>query len=160
MNNTRTSPGWPALAISAMIIAISVAASLYILLSPKVPATPTPVSNNRAADTDAVSLAEKIQAMVSFHAFGRANLQDTPSAHEMKETEQQLELTGILASSSTQAAQALIRSNDGLESTYGIDSILPGGVLLKQIHADHVILEHNGVLEKLVLTRREVVVPQ
>ncbi|WP_455219776.1 type II secretion system protein GspC [Kaarinaea lacus] len=67
------------------------------------------------------------------------------------ETKLNLKLRGVFASKDKTAARAIIADARGDEDSYKIDSELPGGARLSEIHADRVILEHNGRFETLKL---------
>jgi general secretion pathway protein C len=67
------------------------------------------------------------------------------------ETKLNLKLRGVFSSKDQNAARAIIADSRGDEDSYKIGSELPGGARLTEIHADRVILEHNGRLETLKL---------
>ena len=67
------------------------------------------------------------------------------------ETKLNLKLRGVFASKDKNAARAIIADARGDEDSYKIGSQLPGGATLSEIHADRVILEHNGRFETLKL---------
>lgn len=67
------------------------------------------------------------------------------------ETKLNLKLRGVFASKDKDAARAIIADARDDEDSYKIDSELPGGARLSEIHADRVILEHNGRFETLKL---------
>ena len=67
------------------------------------------------------------------------------------ETKLNLKLRGVFASKDKNAARAIIADSRGDEDSYQIGASLPGGATLSEIHADRVILEHNGRFETLKL---------
>ena len=67
------------------------------------------------------------------------------------ETKLNLKLRGVFASKDKNAARAIIADARGDEDSYKIGSQLPGGAILSEIHADRVILQHNGRFETLKL---------
>ena len=97
-------------------------------------------------------LARKIN---NYHLFGKYEQQKTVAAPVkpavVPETRLNLKLRGVFASIDDNAARAIIADSRGDEDSYRLGSELPGGAILNEIHADHVILEHNGRLETLKL---------
>lgn len=66
------------------------------------------------------------------------------------ETRLNLVLRGVLATVPMTSASAIIaRGKKGKEEIYGIGDKLPGGVTIREIHPEHVILERKGQLETL-----------
>jgi general secretion pathway protein C len=62
---------------------------------------------------------------------------------------------GILAFGSETASRALIADGSGKEKPYAVGDDVPGGAILKAIHADRVILERSGRFETLRLERNK-----
>lgn len=98
-------------------------------------------------------LANKIS---NFNLFGKHEKKKVVTAAPVKpavvpETKLNLKLRGVFASRDKNAARAIIADARGDEDSYKIGSQLPGGATLSEIHADRVILEHNGRFETLKL---------
>lgn len=87
----------------------------------------------------------------SAHLFGTAEtLKSTNNNSGAPETKLNLLLKGVLAAGTSAIASAIIaRSSNGKEEIYSIGDKIPGGITLKEIHPDHVILERQGQLETL-----------
>ena len=87
----------------------------------------------------------------SAHLFGIAETKRTTiSTDNAPETKLNLVLKGVLAAGTASMASAIIaRSSSGKEEIYGIGDKIPGGITLKEIHPEHVILERQGRLETL-----------
>lgn len=66
-------------------------------------------------------------------------------------------LVGVLFSHQPLQSQVLISIADGLAATYVVGDTLPGGVKIKQITPDGVLLEHAGELESLSLPKNELI---
>ena len=64
-------------------------------------------------------------------------------------TDLQLTLVGILTATSTQAAQVIIATPDGVQKTYTIGQQLPGDAVLYKILSNSIIILHHGRLEEL-----------
>ena len=70
------------------------------------------------------------------------------------ETRLNLTLKGVLSATSMEMASAIIaQGKKGKEEIYGIGDKMPGGVIIKEIHPEHVVLERGGRLETLKLQK-------
>lgn len=91
----------------------------------------------------------------NFNLFGKHEKKKVVAAPVkpavVPETKLNLKLRGVFASKDKSAARAIIADARGDEDSYKIGSELPGGAKLSEIHADRVILEHNGRFETLKL---------
>ncbi|MEW6766117.1 MAG: type II secretion system protein GspC [Pseudomonadota bacterium] len=70
---------------------------------------------------------------------------------QAQDTRLPLTLRGVLAG----AGLALISASGQAERVYRVGDDLPGGARLRAVHEDHVLLERAGVLERLMLPKRE-----
>ena len=93
--------------------------------------------------------------LTSAHLFGIAETTKAPvTASKIVETNLNLVLRGVLAAGTSDMASAIIAKNaGGKEEIYSINDKIPGGITLKEIHADHVILERQGRLETLRMSK-------
>jgi len=91
----------------------------------------------------------------SAHLFGTAETKTAAvSTDKLPETKLNLVLKGVLAAGTTTMASAIIaRGKNGNEEIYGIGDKIPGGITLKEIHPEHIILERQGRLETLRLEK-------
>lgn len=88
--------------------------------------------------------------LTSANLFGIAGQTKTTKTTKAPETRLNLVLKGVLAAVPMTAASAIIaRGKNGKEEIYGIGDKLPGGVTIKEIHPEHILLERNGQLETL-----------
>ncbi len=97
--------------------------------------------------------------LANLHLFGQAT-KHVPKAEpvvptEAPDTQLRLTLRGVIAGSSINNL-AIISDRAGNEETYRIESSLPGGATLKEIHADRVILLHNNRFETLRLPQDQI----
>ncbi|MDT8385340.1 MAG: type II secretion system protein GspC [Gammaproteobacteria bacterium] len=93
-----------------------------------------------------------------WHLFGDASqVVAAPIAKvvDAPDTQLNLKLLGVLASSDPVAARAIIADGKGIEEAYAIDASLPGNAVLREIYVDRVILEYRGRMETLRLPREE-----
>lgn len=86
--------------------------------------------------------------------FGQVEVAAAPKAEEqvvVPETRLNLTLVGVLASSSSATAKAIIGDASGNEEFYSIGMQVPGGATLEEVHPTHVMLKRNNRLEMLRL---------
>lgn len=97
---------------------------------------------------------QAFRQLTNAHLFGVMG-KATPSATtKAPETRLDLVLKGILADDPMKNASVIIsRGKGGQEEVYGIGDKMPGGVTIKEIHAEHIILERQGQLETLRLLK-------
>ncbi|MGI9273700.1 MAG: type II secretion system protein N [Endozoicomonas sp.] len=83
-----------------------------------------------------------------FGSNEKPDARNTPT--EIPKTRLNLVLRGALASigQSQKNASAIIQGSNQ-DKLYEVGDTLPGGVSLKEVHADHVVLNRNGQLETL-----------
>ncbi len=118
-------------------------------------------SANSGADKNAgntqKSQQQTFRTLAGAHLFGVAQTQSAQvSAEKAPDTKLNLVLRGILTASETQMASAIIAQGaNGQEETYGINDKMPGGITLREIHAEHVIIERQGQLETLRMEKDE-----
>ena len=83
---------------------------------------------------------------------GKPVVQQTKKAPE---TKLNLTLKGVLATDPMELASAIIaKGKSGKEDIYGIGDKMQGGVTIKEIHPDYVILDRRGQLETLKLQKQ------
>ena len=113
-----------------------------------------PAANSGAAKNSGdtkKSQQQTFRTLTSAHLFGVAQSQSVQvSAEKAPDTKLNLVLRGILTAGEAQMASAIIAQGaSGQEETYGINDKMPGGITLREIHAEHVIIERQGQLETL-----------
>ncbi|MGE3479870.1 MAG: type II secretion system protein GspC [Gammaproteobacteria bacterium] len=92
--------------------------------------------------------------LAKWHLFGeKPVISETPSVESLPETQLNLTLSGVVASGSMTGGGAIIAAPGGVEAFYPVNSQLPGGAMLKEVHPDRVVLERNGRLETLRLPK-------
>jgi len=141
-----------------LLLAQSLAALTWTLLPAPVmealPSAPSPVARRVVAGSPVA-----VANMAQWHLFGEA-LKEEPKplqpAADAPDTSLNLKLHGVLASKNPALARAIIDDGKGVEEAYAVNSNLPGGAILREIHADRVILEYHGRLEALRLPKETV----
>ena len=73
---------------------------------------------------------------------------------KVPETKLNLTLKGVLAAIPMSRASAIIaKGKSGKEDIFSVGDKMPGGILIKEIHPEYVVLERNGSLETLKLQK-------
>lgn len=88
-----------------------------------------------------------------FGEYMPADLKDV----SIKKSMLNLEIVGIIFSHNEQDSHVILRTAAGTESAFHVGDLLPGGVTIKRITADGVLVGHNGELESLSLPKNELI---
>jgi len=72
---------------------------------------------------------------------------------EAPETKLNLILKGVLAAKTELASAIIGQGPTGKEDIYSVGDRMPGGVMIKEIHPEYVVLERGGQLETLKLQK-------
>lgn len=142
--------------ISLMLV-LACAYSLAVFSWSLVPYETEPATETPAVTTGSpvkkVNASLRLREITSAHLFGTVTRKPRPTT-KAPETKLSLVLKGVLAASPMSMASAIIaRKKNGPEETYSVGDKLPGNVLIKEIHADHVIISRGGKLETLRLPK-------
>ncbi len=89
-----------------------------------------------------------LQDISSWHLLG-----GNPNTGNLPETNLQLTLQGVLTSSGTGHASAIIAEPGKPGRVYQPGDLLPGGAILDKVMVDRVIIRNRGKLETLSLVR-------
>ncbi|PID60145.1 MAG: type II secretion system protein GspC [Gammaproteobacteria bacterium] len=162
MSSTATADGGHARAArwlnSLLVIAIGVALAFLTLklfstpnpnILPEIEAVQGQNANQQSPDTMARAIAAR-------HLFGDAAAKPAPEAEKkpvkrIEETRLNLQLAGVFAYQPQERAIAIIGAGNGEQGAYGIGDKISGDTTLEEVHADHVVLNNRGKLEKLML---------
>ncbi len=108
--------------------------------------TPSVVSN-RAQQNN-------FKNLTAANIFGVSDKEVVKKQTKVPETRLNLTLKGVLAAKPMERASAIIaQGKAGKEDIYSVGDKMPGGVSIKEIHSDHVVLERGGRLETLKLPK-------
>ena len=92
--------------------------------------------------------------LTSANIFGVSDKVVEQKQTKVPETRLNLTLKGVLAAKPMERASAIIaQGKAGKEDIYSVGDKMPGGVSIKEIHSDHVVLERGGRLETLKLPK-------
>ena len=103
---------------------------------------PAPVTN---------STSTTLAALKNAAVFGRIGGTDQPI---VATSATHLSLAGVIAETDPAAGQAIIADSGSPAKVYRVGNTLPGNLVLRAVHADHVILDRGGALERLDLPRQ------
>ncbi len=86
--------------------------------------------------------------------FGVSDKVVLQDREKVPETKLNLTLKGVLAAKPMERASAIIaKGTSGKEDIFSVGDKIPGGILIKEIHPEYVVLERNGRLETLKLQK-------
>ena len=92
--------------------------------------------------------------LTSASIFGVTDKVVVQTQTKVPETRLNLTLKGVLAAIPMERASAIIaQGKSGKEDIYAVGDKMPGGVLIKEIHPEYVVLDRNGQLETLKLQK-------
>jgi general secretion pathway protein C len=111
---------------------------------------PVITTTKKPAITPKINDQQAFRKLTAANLFGVVGQIKTTKTIKAPETRLNLVLRGVFAAVPMKSASAIIaRGKNGKEEIYGIGDKLPGGVTIKEIHPDHVIIESRGQLETL-----------
>ena len=139
---------WPPRIVSAIIIALIAWWGLINILplfdDKKIIAAPTPIITQAKASQK--------QSLSKLDLFGASEkIATVNKASETKLTKLNFTLRGILSTEDPKQGIAQIQNAKKEERHFTVSDTVFGKATLEEIHADHVILLHNGRYEKLML---------
>jgi general secretion pathway protein C len=97
---------------------------------------------------------DNFKQLTSANVFGVSEKAAVQQQTKAPETKLNLTLKGVLAATPMEMASAIIaQGKNGKEDIYGIGDKMPGGVTIKEIYPEYVVLERSGRLETLKLQK-------
>jgi general secretion pathway protein C len=137
-----------------VIICAHALATLTWMLLPEDESPAPPALIRTVGKNQGQNLRNNANQIAGAHLFGTTEISTGSIQPEATETRLNLVLRGVFAAASPQYAIAIISSGkNGKEEIYSIDDTLPGNARLREVHAEHVLLERSGQLEILKLTK-------
>ncbi len=113
-----------------------------------------PLQQNKKSVVDMQAQQNNFRQLTSANIFGVSEKAVSQKQTKAPETKLNLTLKGVLAAKPMERASAIIaQGKSGKEDIYSVGDRVPGGVLIKEIHPDYVVLERNGQLETLKLQK-------
>ena len=113
-----------------------------------------PVQQRKQSVLNKQAQQTSFKKLTSANIFGVSEKAVSPKQAKAPETKLNLTLKGVLAAKPMNLASAIIaQGKSGKEDIYSVGDRMPGGVLIKEIHPEYVVLERNGQLETLKLEK-------
>ena len=135
-----------------IILAYTLAQLTWLLWPTAVIAEKAPVITANRAAVPTMAMAAP-QSIANLHLFGEPQASNAQVAEVPKVvpvTPLKLTLKGVIASNDPLNARAIIADQAGREDSYAINAQLPGEATLKEIFADHIVLNRNNQDEILM----------
>lgn len=139
------------LVLSIVLLAalmLTLARWVWLLLPPA--SEPLPASQRSGIPTAHAQAAPDVLALIAATRLWGALPAVAPVASATQDTRLPLSLRGILSGEGL----ALIEASGNGTKVYRVGDALPGGAVLKDVLADHVLIERAGVTERLALPRQ------
>ncbi|HHJ35558.1 MAG TPA: type II secretion system protein GspC [Gammaproteobacteria bacterium] len=115
-----------------------------------------PISMQQKKGMNVASQAQQnnFRQLTAANIFGVSDKAPIKRQTKVPETKLNLTLKGVLAAKPQERASAIIaKGKSGKEDIYSIGDKMQGGVEVKEIYPDHVVLSRNGQLETLKLQK-------
>ncbi len=146
------------LAILVSLLLIVACAWLLVevtwLFFPQDEEQPFPVQQKNRPIIKKQAQQNNFRKLTSANIFGVSEKVNVQNQTKAPETRLNLTLKGVLAAIPMKHASAIIaQGKSGKEDIYGVGDKIPGGVLVKEIHPEYVVLERNGQAEILKLQK-------
>lgn len=146
--------------LAAIISLLLIVACAYLfvevtwMLLPQDEASLAPLQQSKKSAVNKQSQQNNFRQLTTANIFGVSEKVVSQKQAKAPETKLNLTLKGVLAAKPMARASAIIaQGKSGKEDIYSVGDRVPGGVLIKEIHPDHVVLERNGQLETLKLQK-------
>jgi general secretion pathway protein C len=137
-------------ALLSLLILLILIEWAFVFIAPTTATTPITADAIPKPIKQIDSLDDILQASL----FGEYVPHSLNEAH-VKKSMLQVSISGIMFSDKKQGSEVIIRLSNGEEKTYKVGDTLPGGVVIKRITADGVLVERHGILESLSLPKND-----
>ena len=146
--------------LAAIVSLLLIVACAYLLVEmtwmffPQNEESVVPVKQKIMATANNRTQQNSFRKLTAANIFGVSKKAVTQKSTKAPETKLNLTLKGVLAAKPMERASAIIaKGKSGKEDIYGVGDRMPGGVLIKEIHSEYVVLERSGQLETLRLQK-------
>ena len=113
-----------------------------------------PAQRNIGSVNNKQTQQNNFRQLTSANIFGVSQSTTVAQSTKAPVTKLNLTLKGVLAAEPMELASAIIaQGKSGKEDIYSVGDKMPGSVLIKEIHPDHVVLERSGRREILKLQK-------
>ena len=146
-------------AIISLLLVIAIAHAMAKITWMFLPESEAAMQRTNIARTPVISQpnqAQAIRQVASAHLFGEMQSSAVPRQKTAPKTRLNLVLRGVIAADPMALSHAIIaRGKNGKEEVFAVGDKMPEGVIIEEVHADHVILNRSGKLETLQLVKDE-----
>jgi general secretion pathway protein C len=146
--------------LATVMSVIIVIACAYLLveitwmLVPQEDAKVLPVQKKNGSVNNRQAQQNSFRQLTSANIFGVSQSATVSKQTKAPVTKLNLTLKGVLAAIPMKLASAIIaQGKSGKEDIYGVGDKISGGVVIKEIHPEHVVLERSGRREILKLQK-------
>ena len=144
-------------AIISLLLVIACAHAMARITWMFVPQGDTSVQQqnaSRAPVVNRVNQGQSIRQVASAHLFGVMESAASPKQTIAPKTRLNLVLRGVIAAEPMSLSHAIIaQGKNGKEDVYAVGDKMPGGIIIEEVHPDHVVLNRGGRLESLELVK-------
>jgi general secretion pathway protein C len=113
-----------------------------------------PVQQQNRLSNNKQTQQNSFNKLTTANIFGVSDKAVPQKQIKVPETKLNLTLKGVLAAKPMSRASAIIaKGKSGKEDIFSVGDKMPGGILIKEIHPEYVVLERNGSLETLKLQK-------
>jgi general secretion pathway protein C len=124
------------------------------LLFPQDDEASLPAQQQSRAPNNEQTQQNSFNQLTTANIFGVSDKVAPQKQVKVPETKLNLTLKGVLAAKPMSRASAIIaKGKSGKEDIFSVGDKMPGGILIKEIHPEYVVLERNGRLETLKLQK-------
>lgn len=139
-------------AVTGVVVLLSVYV-IYLIMMLFFQTASVDLASNEQSDQKSVVVRDWLREIPHWQLFGVAPVQD---GRHVPQSRSQLNLHGIFYAADPKNSQAIIIIEGGQGKVYFEGDEVDSGVNIQRISASEVILSRDGVLEKLVLPRRNI----
>jgi general secretion pathway protein C len=146
--------------MAAVVSLLLIVACAYVLveitwmLIPQDEEVALPVQQKARSSADNQAQQNNFKKLTASNIFGVSDKAIVKKQAKVPETRLNLTLKGVLAATPMERASAIIaQGKAGKEDIYGVGDKMPGGVIIKEIYPEYVVLERSGQLETLKLQK-------
>ncbi|MFV9616020.1 MAG: type II secretion system protein GspC [Gammaproteobacteria bacterium] len=146
--------------LAAIVSLLLIVACAWLLVEatwlffPQDDETTLPVQQQNRSQINKQTQQNNFNKLTTANIFGVSDKAVPQKQLKVPETKLDLTLKGVLAAKPMSRASAIIaKGKSGKEDIFSVGDKMPGGILIKEIYPEYVVLERNGRLETLKLQR-------
>lgn len=139
---------WPDLLEFALLAVLAVALAQWTWIA----LTPRPIAASAHSALAGASASGHAEASVKRHLFGAGTMGLVPQPGAVPASS--LRLLGVISPGTAGKGRAIFVSESGARRVANAGETLSAGVVLKEVHAGHVVVTREGAVERIVLDRR------